>query len=86
MKGIFLEAKIFSTAANLGSLLDLVEVTHIEFFFCANILSTATSFGSFIFIELDDDLLPVRLVVDPVFRFLMCDDATLIGLERITAE
>ena len=67
-------------------MLDLVEVTHMEFFFCANILSTATSFGSFIFIELDDDLLPAKLVVDPVLRFLMWEDATLIGFERITAE
>ena len=81
-----MEASICSTAAILGSLLDFVDETHIDIFFCASILSTATNFGSLIFIEVDDDRLPVRLVADPLLRFFTCEDATRIGFDRITAE
>ena len=81
-----MEANILSTAAILGSLFDFVEVTHIDIFFCASIFSTATNLGSLIFIELDDDRLAVRLVVDPELRFFTCEDATRIGFERIAAE
>ena len=84
--GTFFEANIFATASILGSLFDLVEVTHIDIFFCQSIFSTATNLGSLIFIELDDDRLAVRLVVDPELRFFTCEDATRIGLDRITAE
>ena len=82
-----MEASICSTAAILGSLLDFVDVTHIDIFFCASILSTATNLGSLIFIEVDDARLPVRLVADaPLLRFFTCEDATRIGFDRITAE
>ena len=81
-----MEASICSTAAILGSLLDFVDDTHSDIFFCASILSTATSFGSLIFIEVDDARLPVRLVADPVLRFFTCEDATRIGFDRIYVE